>query len=67
MGTSDIFKVLKILTSRRRVQFENFKNITSDHISRNAPPIIRIFIYNNILNKIIKESIFGTNFSAKHL
>ena len=60
MGTSDVFKVLKI------ARFENFKNITSDHISRNERVIIRFFVY-SILNKIIKESIFGTYFSVKHL
>ena len=40
--------------------------ITSDHISRNARAIIRFFIY-DILNKITKESIFGTYFIIKHL
>ena len=54
------------LHERRRVQFENFKIITSDHISRNARAIIRFFVY-NILNKIVKESIFGTYFSVKCL
>ena len=66
MGTSDVFKVLKIARARGRVQFENFKNITSDHISRNERVIIRFFVY-SILNKIIKESIFATYFSVKHL
>ena len=42
------------------------KNIASDHTSRNARAIIRFFIY-DILNKILKESIFGTYFSVKHL
>ena len=46
--------------------FQNFENITSDHISRNAGAIIRFFVY-NILNKIVKESIFGTYFSVTHL
>ena len=49
-----------------RVRFENFENITSDHISQKARAIIRFLIY-DILNKIIKESIFGTYFSVKHL
>ena len=42
-------------TSRRRVQFENLKNITSDHVSRTARSIIRFFIY-NILSKIKRKS-----------
>ena len=48
------FSSFQNCTSRRRVQFENFKNITTDHIARNARAIIRFFTY-NILNKIIKE------------
>ena len=36
------------------MQFENLKNITSDHISRNARAIIRFFIY-NMLKKIMKK------------
>jgi len=41
-------------TARGQVQFENFKNILSEHISQNALGIIKFFIY-NILNKIIKR------------
>ena len=47
-------------------KFENLKSITSDHISRNAQAIIRFFVH-NILNKILKESIFGTYFCVKQL
>ena len=39
-------------TSRRRVQFENFQNITSDHKSRNARAGSYDFFIYYILNKI---------------
>ena len=63
----DIWTKFKIqsCTSRRRVQFENFKNITKDHILRNALAFILFFVC-NILNIIIKESIFGTYHSVKN-
>ena len=56
MGRSDAFQVLKIAWA---AQLENLKNITSDHLSRNALAFIRVFIY-NILNKIIKKKIKKT-------
>ena len=49
------FLKISKLHGRMRVQFENFKSITSDHISRNARAIIRLFVC-NILKKIIKDS-----------
>ena len=52
MGTSDVFKVLQIARA------------ASPIISRNAWAIIQSFI-DNILNEIIKESIFGKYFSVK--
>ena len=61
------FKVLKIARAAGEFNLITLiKSITSDHISRNARAIIRFFIY-DILNKIAKESIFGTYFSVKHL
>ena len=47
------------------MHFENLKSITSDQISQNARGIMRLFVY-NILNKIIKESIFSAYFSVKY-
>jgi len=67
-----IFRSIKVisLTSFAIISIENRMNantlITSDHISRNARAIVRFFIY-DILNKITKESIFGTYFVIKHL
>ena len=45
VDTSDVLKVLKINIVRalRRVLFENFQNITSDHESRNAWAVHIIF------------------------
>ena len=36
MDKSDVFESSQKCKSRRRVQFENFQNVTSDHKSRNA-------------------------------
>ena len=43
MGTSDVFQVLKIVRAAGECNFENLKNITSDHISRNVRAYTRAF------------------------
>ena len=61
------FKVLKIARAAGECNLRTLiKNITSDHISRNARAMIPFFTY-GIVNKIIKQSIFGAYFSVKHL
>ena len=42
----DAFQSFQNCTSRKRKEFENFKSITSDHISINARSIIRFFVKN---------------------
>ena len=59
MGTSDVFKVLKIArVVRRRVQFENFKNITSGHKSRNARASSYDFLFIIYLTKLLRYATF---------
>ena len=60
MGTSDVFKVLKIARAAGECNLRTLK------ISRNARAIVQFFFY-SFLNKIIKESIFGTYFSVKYV
>ena len=52
MSTSDVLKVLKI----RRVQFENFQNITSDHKSRNARASSYDFLFIIYSTKLLLRS-----------
>ena len=58
MGTSDVFKALKIARAPGECNLRTLKTR-----ARNARAFIQFFV-NNILNKIIKESIFGTYFRA---
>ena len=58
MVTRDAFKVFKLNSPAARAILRTLKTR-----ARNARAFIQFFV-NNILNKIIKESIFGTYFRA---
>ena len=64
MGTSEVFKVFKIA---RAAGEWNLKTLKASRVTKmHARAIIRTFVY-HILNKIIKESVFGTYFNVKYL
>ena len=66
MGTSDAFKVLKIALACGSCNLKTLKALRLNTYHEMHERSFDFFVY-NILNKIIKESIFGTYFSVKHL
>ena len=66
MGTSDVFKVLKIAPAAGECNLKTLKALRLNTYHEMHERSFDFFVY-NILNKIIKESIFGTYFSVKHL
>ena len=64
-GHERCFESSQSCTSRRRVQFENFQNITSDHKSRNARAGSYDFLFIIFSTKLLHRCFHG-NFSVLH-